>query len=270
MLKQRVITALILLPLVLGAIFLLPSVGFAIAIAIPVLLGASEWANMMGLEDTSSRLPFIGLMALLMVVAFNVDSSALLVIACLFWLASFYFVRQYPKAVEQWASLPRMTVIGVMILSPAWIGLVRLQAQPNGSWLVMYVMLLVWGADTGAYFAGKRWGKTKMAPNVSPGKSIAGLIGGLVTTFVVAVWVAVGTNAAASLGLTTFMFLLISTCTVFASVEGDLVESMVKRHRGIKDSSNLLPGHGGVLDRIDSITAAVPVFVGLTYMAGSI
>ena len=118
--------------------------------------------------------------------------------------------------------------------------------------------MLVWGADTGAYFAGRAFGKRKLAPNVSPGKTIEGLLGGLALTLVIALLVATQTDALKNLGLG--WFLLVSLVAVVGSVFGDLAESMFKRHRGIKDSSQVLPGHGGVLDRIDSITAAVPLF----------
>lgn len=268
MLKQRIITALVLLPIVLGAIFWLPNVGFALAMAIPLLIGADEWANMMGITDQPQRIPFIALVATLLAVVFLLDQRWILVVAFAWWLLSFYLVKSFPDKTSLWESKPRMVVMGLLILVPAWLGLVVLQGQKHGSWMVLYSMLLVWGADTGAYFAGKRWGTTKMAPRVSPGKSIAGLIGGLVTTAIIALLVAIYTPAADSVGLV--VFLLISMLAVFASVEGDLVESMVKRHRGIKDSGNLLPGHGGILDRIDSVTAAVPVFVGGLYLAGGL
>jgi phosphatidate cytidylyltransferase len=131
-------------------------------------------------------------------------------------------------------------------------------------------MLLIWGADTGAYFAGKAFGNAKLAPNVSPGKSWAGFWGGLATTGLIAVIFSFCVNKwLTEMSVDDFTLLAIITfVTAIISVMGDLVESMMKRHRGIKDSSQLLPGHGGVLDRIDSMAAAVPVFAFLIVFLG--
>ena len=157
--------------------------------------------------------------------------------------------------------------IGLVLLVPSWQGLVYLQGLENGPWWVLYAMSLVWAADTGAYFAGRSFGKRKLAPAVSPGKTLEGLYGGIAATSLLALAVAAFSPAAQKMGVVGF--LLVSVMAVLASVLGDLFESMAKRHRGIKDSSQLLPGHGGVLDRIDSITAAVPVFVtGMMFLKG--
>lgn len=258
MLKQRIITALILLPLVLGAIFYLDSPAFALAMTIPVALGAWEWANLMGLEAPARRLPFVGLVLGLLALVYFTHLNAVLFLGCLWWLAAAVLVRAYPDRVTQWEASGRMRLIGLLVLVPAWWSLVLIQGQADGSWWLLYVMLLVWGADTGAYFVGRKWGRNKLAPAVSPGKSIEGLLGGLATTALIAFVVAFATAAADRVGL--LPFLLISLVAVIGSVYGDLAESMFKRHRGIKDSSQLLPGHGGILDRIDSITAAVPLF----------
>lgn len=155
-------------------------------------------------------------------------------------------------------------MIGLLILLPAWQGLVFIKQQPLGNWLIMAVMVLVWGADIGAYFSGKAFGKRKLAPQVSPGKSWEGVYGGLLLSLVIAA--VVGLVAGWSIGQI-ILGLLGAAVVVFISVVGDLTESMFKRQAGIKDSSNLLPGHGGVLDRIDSLTAAIPVFAVLLWMA---
>jgi len=124
-------------------------------------------------------------------------------------------------------------------------------------------MFIVWGADVGAYFAGRTFGKHKLAPNVSPGKTWEGVYGGIVTTTLVAFIAGLMLQDTIHMDLTIKQWILLFAATFVVtavSVVGDLVESMMKRHRGIKDSSNLLPGHGGVMDRIDSMTAALPVF----------
>lgn len=267
MLKQRIMTALILLPLILGAIFYLDSPWFALAIAIPVALGAWEWANIMGIEDSRARLPYVAgiLIALLLVYWF--DLNLVLLFGCLWWALAVWLVKSYPNGTEHWHHQTRLGIIGALVLVPGWWSLVLIQDQENGPLWLLYVMLLVWGADTGAYFVGRRFGKTKLAPTVSPGKSREGLWGGLAVTSVIALIVAFTTPAADQVGI--IPFLVISLVAVAGSVYGDLAESMFKRHRGIKDSSQLLPGHGGILDRIDSITAAVPLFASGMVLLGA-
>ncbi len=268
MLKQRIITALVLVPLVLGAIFYLPNHWFALAMAVPVLLAAYEWANIMGHEAPANRVPFIAVTGVLMSLVYWLSLKFVVPLAILWWLVAFRLVKAYPQGTDSWSDQPKMFAIGLFLLVPAWLGLVMLQGQEHGSAWVMYVMFLIWGADTGAYFAGRQFGKNKLAPAVSPGKSKEGMWGGIVTTFLLASGVAAFTHASELVGLVAF--LVISMVAVFASVLGDLVESMFKRYRGIKDSSQLLPGHGGILDRVDSVTAAVPVFVGLMYLIGGV
>ena len=268
MLKQRIITALILAPLLLGAIFLLPNHWFALFLALPVMLGASEWANIMGYEKESDRLPFVLAVGVLISLCYWLGLKLIVLLALVWWVLAFFLVKAYPENVDKWSGKGTQFAIGLVILVPAWMALIMLQGQPNGPYWVMYVMFLVWGADTGAYFVGRQFGKAKLAPAVSPGKSIAGLWGGVGTTFLIALGVALWTGAADQVGL--LLFLAVSMLAVFASVLGDLAESMFKRHRGIKDSSQLLPGHGGILDRIDSVTAAAPVFVGCMYLLGGV
>lgn len=267
MLKQRIITALILLPLVLGAIFYLNTPWFALAIAIPVALGAWEWANIMGIEESQARLPYAGGILAALLLVYWLDLNLVLYISCLWWAIALWLVKSYPNEVQRWESRATLGVIGFAVLVPAWWSLVLIQGQQGGHWWLLYVMLLVWGADTGAYFVGRKFGKNKLAPAVSPGKSKEGLWGGLAVTSVIALVVAFTTTAADSVGL--IPFLIVSMVAVVGSVYGDLAESMFKRHRGIKDSSNLLPGHGGILDRIDSITAAVPLFASGMLLLGA-
>lgn len=259
MLKQRIITALFLIPMVLGAIFWLDNQWFAFAMAIPVLLGAWEWSNLMGLSEPVQRTKIVASVALGLCIVEVTGFQWVVLVGALWWVWGFMLVRQYPGGIDWWTGEKKMWVIGLLLLIPAWQGLVYLQGLADGPWWVLYAMLLVWGADTGAYFAGRSFGKRKLAPAVSPGKTLEGLFGGIALTSLVAFLVVVFSPAAQSMGVAGFLF--ISVLAVLASVIGDLFESMAKRHRGIKDSSQLLPGHGGVLDRIDSITAAVPVFV---------
>jgi len=130
---------------------------------------------------------------------------------------------------------------------------------------LLYLLSLVWVADIGAYFIGKRFGRHKLAPSISPGKTREGLLGGLVSSLL---WMIVVYQASAGWGIALLPFLLIGVLTALASVFGDLFESVLKREAGVKDSSKLLPGHGGVLDRIDGVLAATPVFLSGILIAG--
>jgi phosphatidate cytidylyltransferase len=172
----------------------------------------------------------------------------------------------YPRTSGKWSSVACKLVIGLLILLPAWQGLVYIKHMALGNWLIMAVMVLVWGADIGAYFSGRAFGKRKLAPAVSPGKSWEGVYGGLALTLLITLVVGVVREWETKQIL---VALIGAAVVVLISVVGDLTESMFKRQAGIKDSSNLLPGHGGVLDRIDSLTAAIPVFAVLLWMAAS-
>lgn len=267
MLKQRIATALILLPLMIGAIFYLSTPLFAVAMVVPVAIGAWEWANIMGLKESSQRIGYAAMTVVGLALVYWLGADWVLLASWIWWSVSLFLVRAYPRNAEVWAQVPVMGLIGLMLFLPAWWGLVVLHRQDGGAWWLLYSLILVWGADTGAYFAGRTFGKNKLAPSVSPGKTIEGLIGGLLVTLVIAILVATQSTVLHNMGW--IGFLLISMISVVGSVYGDLAESMFKRHRGIKDSSQILPGHGGVLDRIDSITAAIPLFAGGMLVLGA-
>jgi len=272
--KQRVITALVLAPLMIIGIFFLPLKQFAIFIAAIATLGAWEWANIAGYERRWGRIGY----AFLVFACLYVSARVLrvmpellvyyLLVGALWWVLAFALVKRYPGGTSMWTSRPVRAVLGLCVLVPMWVGFMHLKVQPHSSLLIVFVMLIVWGADTGAYFSGKKWGNAKLAPNVSPGKSWAGFWGGLVTSVVVALAFGYGLDQwlQPMSGLDYLQMVIIAMVTMVVSVLGDLVESMMKRYRGIKDSSSLLPGHGGVLDRIDSMAAAVPVFALCIYL----
>lgn len=272
MLKQRIITALILAPIAIGGIFFLDPIPFAWFVGGVMVIGAWEWANLSGVTGQAGRLGYAVLIGALIALAIQMPAALILTPALLFWLIAFYWVSRYPESTSQWGSVTARLIMGVLILVPTVRGLVQIRTGiflPDPTlvtlWLILYVMVLVWGADVGAYFAGRAFGNRKLAPNVSPGKSWAGVYGGLATVALIAV--VAGSLLSFSLGQT-LLLVIISLATGCVSVLGDLVESMVKRYRGIKDSSQLLPGHGGVMDRIDSLTAAVPSFVLFMILAG--
>ncbi len=267
MLAQRIITAVILAPLMLAGIFLLPLNYFSVFIGAIVLLGAWEWGNLSGLNKTSSRLTYVMLMAVSIFLVYLSKNywpgwaRFFLISGMVWWLIAIYLVRSYPSATSLWSSRFVRLLMGFFILIPMWVGFYLLKSMPNNSLLILLLMLLIWGADIGAYFAGVKFGNRKLAPDVSPGKTWAGVFGGLGTCYLIALVTGLAISFTGTFTLTHWLWVIsIVSLVVVISILGDLVESMVKRHRGIKDSSHLLPGHGGVMDRIDSMSAAVPIY----------
>ncbi|HTN31719.1 MAG TPA: phosphatidate cytidylyltransferase [Pseudomonas sp.] len=267
MLKQRIITALILLPVALAGFFLLDGQGFALFIGAVITLGAWEWARLAGLQTQKLRVAYALVVVILLGWLYRFPQLAVPVLALgvLWWLAAIGAVLRYPASADAWRAQPVRLLIGLLILLPAFQGLLLLKHWPLGNWLIVAVMVLVWVADIGAYFSGRAFGKRKLAPKVSPGKSWEGVFGGLLASLLVTLGVGLYRDWTSS---ELMLALLGAAVVVLISVVGDLTESMFKRQAGIKDSSNLLPGHGGVLDRIDSLTAAVPVFAALLWAAG--
>lgn len=265
MLKQRLLTALVLLPLVIWGILGLPNEYFALLLALIVVQGGWEWSRLMQLKSTLSRLLFCLLVITGLLVSAQVfdvthsDWLTLPVLSLFWWLLALFLVVAYPRSVARWS--PRWTqgVIGVLVLIPTWVAVVGLHGvSDNGPYLVLYLLSLIWVADSGAYFGGRSWGKHKLAPNVSPGKTWEGVASAF---FATAIYALLATQVFSLSGNLQIRFVVLSLVTVAFSILGDLAESMFKRHAGVKDSGTLLPGHGGVLDRIDSITAAAPIFV---------
>nr|WP_286009698.1 phosphatidate cytidylyltransferase [Salinicola sp. S1-1-2] len=251
-------TALVLAPLALLGLFGLSGGGFALFTAVVLLLGAWEWARLAGFDSSVPRAVYTAAVGLLLLIVWSAgwaDAHWPLWLGALGWLLNAWWVSRYPQASEQWRRTPVRLVMGVWVLMPCWVGFYQLR-QEGSEWL-LFVLLLVWVADIGAYFSGRRFGRRKLAPAVSPGKSWEGVYGGWVAVAVLVLLYAMilPLGAGQSLGL-----LLLALIVAFVSVVGDLLESMLKRSRGLKDSSHLLPGHGGILDRIDSLTAAVPLF----------
>jgi phosphatidate cytidylyltransferase len=267
MLKQRIITALLMLPVALGGFFLLDGGAFALFIGAVITLAAWEWAQLAGFSEQPVRLGFAGVVAVLLLLLFNNQQLAglLMVLAMAWWALASALVLTFPASSRYWAGSPARLLIGLLILLPAWQGLLLLKHWPHGNALILAVMVMVWGADIGAYFAGRAFGKRKLAPEVSPGKSWEGVYGGLLATVAIALGVGLYLHWPARVMV---LAVLATVLVVAISVVGDLTESMFKRHAGVKDSSNLLSGHGGILDRIDSLTAAVPVFTVLLWLFG--
>ena len=267
MLKQRIITALVLAPIMVWGIFFLQLDYFALFAAIIVALGSWEWAHLSGSDSKPERITYtMGSLTLLSVcyvgqLYFAWFGEAVLWLALLWWLFAFVLVRSFPRTVAMWGSPRRQRLMGLVVLVPMWTGLYQLKGLAHGNLWILFLMLVIWGADVGAYFAGKSFGRNKLAPNVSPGKTWEGVVGGLLMVYLVVTVAGLILSGQPGFDLFHWVVLFVaSTLVVLFSIVGDLVESMVKRNRGVKDSSNLLPGHGGVMDRADSMCAAVPIF----------
>lgn len=269
MLRQRILTALVLAPLAVWAILALPVTGFALLFAVVMLMGGWEWSRLVGLTAVPARLGYVAAVAAGMALLWPLlpagDSAvAVGLVALSWWLVAFVVVIRYPEGAGVWKAHPSArAAAGLFTLLPAWAGLVLLRQGP-GAELVLLLVLLVWGADTGAYFAGRRFGRRKLAPLVSPGKTWEGVAGGLLLSFLIAI---LGWRMIAP-GVEAGPFLVVALIVVLFSILGDLLESLFKRLMEVKDSGGLLPGHGGVLDRIDSLTAAAPLFAYGLYVIG--
>ncbi len=262
MLKQRMITALILAVLVAADIYWLPTVGFALtSLAFVVGLAGWEWITLTGSKPDLRRrrrllalLPTVILCALLWFLALPLLPVLLVGVAV--WAMLVWLLLTYQPGVPRFVKHPRiLKSISLPVLVTAWYALVYLHAAHYA--YVFYIIALVAVADIGAYFSGKRFGRTKLAPKLSPGKTWEGVYGALLLTFICALF---GAWLGGYAGRDGLLFILFSMLAVIMSVLGDLFESLIKREAGAKDSGRLLPGHGGVFDRIDGLLAALPVF----------
>jgi len=265
MLRTRVATALVLLGVLLVVLFWLPPLAGAGFFALVVLLGAWEWAAFAGLTRPLARLGYVLATLALGAVAWTATAGlegwiVWMQGAALWWAGAFLWLCLAPHAVNRATA----ALAGLLVLVPAWVGLARLLAfdgTRQGAALLFFMLLVVWATDIGAYFAGRRFGRLKLAPAVSPNKTWEGVLGGTLLGLVVALAGAAWFHAPRA------PFVGLGLAVVCTSMVGDLTESMFKRYAHVKDSGSLLPGHGGVLDRIDSITSAVPFFVlGLVWL----
>lgn len=255
-LRQRVPTALALLAALCLVLFAMPPSATLLLIALAFLWGAWEWSAFVAPTRAGLRAAFVVAVALGILAAWpasgsRVGMSMLLAATGLWWLLAVGWILRGPQRVG--AALA--AVAGIAALVPTAVALGRLRLEPvAGAWVLLFALAVVMAADVGAYFAGHRFGRVKLAPAVSPGKTWEGVFGGLVCSLAVA---ALGARA---LGWPAALVLPLALGAAAFSVVGDLMESLMKRHSGLKDSGHLFPGHGGVLDRIDSLTAGIPVF----------
>mgnify|MGYP003384644025 CR=1 FL=1 len=279
LLKQRILTALVIGPAAILAIFYLPLDYFALFLLALVSIGAWEWGPFMGVTSTIKRITFVATtMAFIAALWWFIPLSTLwsshfvahdtvisiLWLSVAWWSISAILMLIYPKLTNFWStSYTLRAVFGWLTLIPTWLAFVLIRshdynADPyQGAQLLMFLFLMVWSADIGAYFVGKSMGKNKLMPNVSPGKTLEGFFGGVVCACLLT------GIAGYFLQFTQIQMvtaLLVTMAISVVSVLGDLTESMFKREAGVKDSGAILPGHGGILDRIDSLTATAPIF----------
>lgn len=263
MLIQRVVTALVLLPLLLGLVWFAPtSVVYGVFSAAGLLI-AWEWSGLMSLQSRPARIGFVVAVGAVLAAAWwsplrSTWLPGLLAVACLWWLYAPSLFAGFPENLKQ-RPLRHMTMalLGMLLIVSTLLALARLHAQPNGALRLLFVLFLVFAADTGAFLAGRSLGRRKLAPTISPGKTVEGAIGGLLLS---GAWaLTAGVYVFEVTGAQVLWLLALSMLAAAASIVGDLVESMFKRISGIKDSGHILPGHGGMLDRVDSILAAAPV-----------
>ena len=261
--KKRLITALLVTPLAIALILLLPTPAFATIIAGLCLVAVWEWTRLSGMRSRPWRAAIVAAIALLFLLLWLERGSwfwwAMIVAGSIWWLFAFAWLRRFSFAA---APTPENTAIklvaGFFSVVPSWTAMMQVHlGQTELHTWGLYALMLVWAADTCAYVAGSRWGTTKLAPQISPGKTIVGVYGALVGSAIIAVgggWL-LHVDGAKLFGL-----VLVGLVCVALSIVGDLFESLIKRHASVKDSGNMFPGHGGVYDRLDGVFAALPLF----------
>jgi len=267
MLKKRIITALILIPLFVALVLLLSPIAFAALTAIFVIWGAWEWSLLMGVVRFPHCFFYPLAMLFILWVSLILPLHTILYITVGFWVFAAWLTMIYPTGRTYWGKgVILRSLMGIMVLIPTWLAINWIHASQDGPVTLLFLLILIWGADSAAYFAGKKWGKHKLSRQVSPGKTWEGLMGALFTTVIIALGMAWMTHLPYAEWL---WALLLSLVTIVFSIIGDLFESMLKRNAGLKDSGQWLPGHGGLLDRIDSLTAAAPIFAVGAFLLGN-
>ncbi len=254
MLGQRVLTAIIALAVLAIVMFVLPPAVARIVITLLMLGAAWEWSGFIFREQKLQRSLYVLFIAILLGLLFmelheSVLVNSVLRISLGWWLAALAWMFFYPTPIAR----PVAWICGALVIVPAWLALDLLYLRRPE--LLLFALLIVWVADIGAYFVGKGFGRVKLAPRISPGKTWEGVLGGLCAVMLLAA------AGAPLLGIDIAVLLPFCLAVAMISIVGDLTVSMFKRNAGMKDSGTLFPGHGGVLDRIDSVTAAAPLFV---------
>ena len=254
-LRKRIVTAVVLGGGFLAVALLLPAIATYIVLTLLILAGAWEWSGFLRFSSVGMRVLYVALVAGLLPVVWLVAESPegreiVLAVAVVWWVIALVWIAFAPQRVT-----PLLAgLAGLLALVPAWLALMRLRADLGAQWM-LFAFLIVIAADIGAFFAGRRFGRLRLAPSVSPGKTWEGVLGGIAGGAILAIC------GSAWFGVPAFAFVPLCLAVVGFSIIGDLTESLLKRFAGIKDSGTLFPGHGGVMDRIDSVTGAAPVLL---------
>ena len=265
MLRNRILTSLVILPLFVWVVLAIPTSWLAVILAVLAGLAAHEWGRMSGLASCIWHWLYALLVtgSLLLFWYFRFDLQTLkqlLFVAAVWWVCAMaWFLVPSLLARKNPATIAIKLMMGLLVLIPAWYSLVFMhKSQSYGHYWVLYIFILIWVADSGAYIAGKTWGKHKLAPKISPGKTIEGALGALFLAVPCAI---IGSYLLKVPDNIQVQFIVLSVAIIPVSIVGDLLESLLKRQSGMKDSGTLLPGHGGLMDRIDSLASAAPIFV---------
>ena len=259
----RILTAVILAPLAILSVLYLSTPIFAAGLALVLLLGIWEWTRIIGVHRRRFRIAVVIANALLIGLCWfylaHTNYLYITEIGAIWWCLAILWLKRITFAQTNTLSNAELKVfVGSLLMLPAWCAAVLLHESEHGARWTLFLFALIWCADIGAYFAGRKFGNKKLAPQISPGKTREGVYGGLTASALFAIGFGLWTGKSIP-----DAFLLMGLCllTVVFSIVGDLFESLMKRHANLKDSGTMLPGHGGVLDRIDSLLAALPAFV---------
>lgn len=265
--KQRIITALLLALAILMILFWVPENIFMLATTLIIFLGAWEWAGLLQLEKLWMKIVYTVIILACLPLSLLFDARCIIIVSCCWWSFAFISIFVYAFKMTVWSKTLR-GIAGILTLVPFWLGLNILRDSASGVWLILFLIFIVSALDSGAYFAGVYFGRTKLAPKISPKKTIEGLIGGVLFAFIIALIFLAAVGELTYLAWWSILGLVLMLA--FFALLGDLFESMIKRMAQVKDTGGILPGHGGVLDRIDSYTAVVSPLVFILSLAGYI
>lgn len=259
MLKHRLLTVLVLIVLILLAIWFLPMPWFAVLIGIVVAWGAWEWSTLAGLKNYYARGLYVILISAALWASYYLPVFWILMASLIIWLwvAAAILCYAFDLAPLGFQYSFTKIIVGFFTLVPAWLAVIALREDIGGPGWLLFGFMLIWAMDSGAYVAGRLWGKHTLISRVSPKKTWEGLWGGVISALLIAIIAALISELSL---YRVFLFCVLALITVIFAIFGDLFESLLKRQSGVKDSGQLLPGHGGILDRIDSILAALPIF----------
>lgn len=264
---KRILTAIVIAPIFVWSIFAIPKDYFSFFLLTFVVIGGWELSRLIKIENLLLRalyVFFIVILALYIKINWHVSwvFSLVICLSTAWWLVNLYWIVSYPQKTKLWFGSASVRIVnGAMLLIPMWLSLSHIHIEYGPS-LFLLLMLIVWAADSGAYFVGKATGKRKLSPLVSPNKTVEGFVGGIIFSLLTLISFMVLFNETHQSMHDNYLgYIALVVVIASVSVLGDLYESLFKRVSGIKDSGQILPGHGGILDRIDSLTAAAPFFV---------